>query len=116
MKSEQPITILVRLTYGEAYRSAVLTARIFRRLSYIWAGVVVCWLLLLALAYFTPSPETDWQKIIHNGQLLATTFALPVLFVFVLPLLSAYRIANDERMKNGFNYAFSDAGMHAESS
>ena len=39
---------------------------------------------------------------------------LPVLFVFVLPLLSARRVLGDEIVKRGVNYQLSDAGIRVE--
>jgi hypothetical protein len=52
----------------------------------------------------------------RNASPLKWVFGLPVLFVFVLPLLSARRVLRDERLKRGVSYQFSDTGIHIETS
>jgi len=52
----------------------------------------------------------------QNASPLKWVFGLPVIFVFVLPLLSARKALSDERLKRGVSYQFSDAGFHVETS
>jgi hypothetical protein len=52
----------------------------------------------------------------QNASPLKWVLGLPVLFVFVLPLLSARRVLGDDRVKRGVSYQFSDAGIHVETS
>jgi hypothetical protein len=68
------------------------------------------------LLVIRPRPEQDWAVIMHNASPLKWVFALPIIFVFVLPLPSAWRVLRDERLKQGVKYQFSDAGIHVESS
>ena len=43
-------------------------------------------------------------------------FLIPVLLVFVAPLLSARKALADKRLAKGIKYEFRDAGIHLESS
>ena len=117
MLEEAPIAIFVRLNYWESYRAAVvLTARVFRKLLYIFGFMGALWIFLLIISLVRPSPEKDWYQTIQTSRQLLWVFGLPVLFVFVLPLLSAAKVVSDERVKRGVNYAFSDNGIHVASS
>ena len=63
-----------------------------------------------------PSSAHDWAAVQQNAKPLTWTFALPVIFVFVLPLLSAQRVLRNELIKRGVAYQFSEAGVHIETS
>ena len=115
MSNSPAVTVLVSLSYWDAYRSSVsLTSRLLRKVLWIFAIIGVCWLILLALAYVHPRPDADWQEIIHNSNPLLWAFGVPILFVYVLPLLSARRIVRDERLKRGVRYELSDSGIRVE--
>jgi hypothetical protein len=117
MPDQAPITLFVKLGYWDVYRlNVVLTATVLRKLLYILGFVTLLWLALSVLLFFRPSPEQDWAVIVENASPLKWVLGLPVLFVFVLPLLSARRALKDERVKRGFSYEFSEAGIHVETS
>jgi hypothetical protein len=50
----------------------------------------------------------------RNTEPMKWALALPAVFVFVLPLLSARRLLKDERFNRGVSYQFSSAGIHVE--
>ena len=52
----------------------------------------------------------------QNERPLKWALGLPVMFAFVLPMLSARRVLGDERVKRGVNYESSGAGVHVETS
>ena len=116
MEEQAPIALFVKLNYWESYRAAVvLTARVFRKILYIFGIMGALWILLLVFTLVRPSPEREWYQTIQSSRQLLWVFGLPILFVFVLPLLSAAKVVADERVKKGINYAFSDNGIHVES-
>lgn len=116
--SDQPfIAVFVKLEYWDAYRASVLlTARQFRVVLCIFGIMGALMLVLLSFAIFHPMPEREWYQTIRNTTPLVWVFGLPILVVFVLPLLTAWKVVTDERIKRGINYRFSDAGIHVESS
>jgi len=115
MQDQAPISLYIKLKYWEVYRlNVVLTATLFRKVLYIWGFVALLWLALSLLLLFRPSPEHDWAVIMQNTSPLKWVFGLPVLFVFILPLLSARRVLRDEALKRGVGYQFSDSGFHVE--
>ena len=115
MQEQSPISLYIKLKYWEVYRlNVVLTATVFRKVLYIWGFVALLWLALPLLLLFRPSPEHDWTVIMQNTSPLKWVFGLPVLFVFILPLLSARRVRRDEALKRGVSYQFSDSGFHVE--
>lgn len=115
MSDQTPISLFVKLDYWDVYRlNVVLTATVFRKILYIWGFVALLWLALYVHFLYRPLPEQDWAAMMQNASTLNWVFGLPVLFVFVLPLLSARRVSRDERVKRGVNYRFSEAGIHVE--
>ena len=117
MPEQFPISLFVKLAYWEVYRlSVILTATAFRKVLYIWGFVALLWFGLSALLLFRPSPAQDWAVIMQNASPLKWALGLPVIFVFVPPLLSAGKVLSDERLKRGVSYQFSDAGFHVETS
>jgi hypothetical protein len=108
----------VKLKYRDVYRlNVVLIAMVFRKFLYIFLGfVALMWLALSILLVIRPSPEKEWAITMQNASPLKWVFGLPVLFVFVLPLLSARRVLRDERLNRGVSYRFSDDGIHVETS
>jgi hypothetical protein len=117
MPEQTPISLFVKLEYWDVYRlNVVLTATIFRKVLYIWGVIALLWLSFSALLVIRPRPEQDWAVIMQNASPFKWVFALPVLFIFVLPLLSARRALRDERLRRGVSYQFSDHGFHVETS
>src|SRR5437667_1728057 len=117
MAEQPPISLFVKLRYWDVYRlNVVLTATVFRKVLYIWGFVALLWLGLSILLLVRPSPEQDWGVTMQNASPLKWAFGLPLLFVFVLPLLSARRVLKHERLKRGLSYQFSEAGIHVETS
>ena len=117
MAEQATIAVFVKLSYWESYRAAVvLTARVFRKLLYIFGFMGALWIFLLIISLVRPSPEKEWYQTIQTSRPLLWVFGLPILFIFVLPLLSAAKVVADERVKRGVNYGFSDNGIHVESS
>jgi len=96
--SQQPsISLFVKLGYWDVYRlNVVLTATAFRKILYIWGFVALLWLSVSVLLLIRPSSAHDWAVTQQNAKPLTWAFALPVIFVFVLPLLSAQRVLRDE--------------------
>jgi len=117
MPDQTPISLFVKLTYWDAYRlNVVLTATAFRKVLYIWGCMALLWLSLSVLLLFRPSPEQDWAVVMRNASPLKWIFSLPILFTFVLPLLSARRVLGDTLVRRGVSYQFSDAGIQVETS
>jgi hypothetical protein len=117
MPDQAPVSLFVKLGYWDVYRlNVVLTATAFRKVLYIWGFAALLWLALSLLLLFRPSPGRDWAITMQNASPLQWVFGLPVLFVFVLPLFSARRVLNDERVKRGVSYEFSDSGIHIKTS
>jgi YcxB-like protein len=117
MSQQPPLSLFVKLGYRDVYRlNVVLTASAFRKVLYIWGFVALLWLSLSVLLLVRPSPTQDWAVMLENARPLEWAFALPIVFVFVLPLLSARRVLKDELIKRGVNYQFSEAGVHIETS
>ena len=117
MSEQPPISLFVKLGYWDVYRlNVVLTAIVFRKILYIWGFVFLLWLGSSAFLLFRPSSEQDWAIMMRNASPLKWALGLPVMFVFVLPMLSARRVLGDERVKRGVNYEFSDAGVRVETS
>lgn len=115
MPDQTPISLFVKLGYWDVYRlNVVLTATVFRKILYIWGFMALLWLALSVHLLYRTSPEPEWAATMQNAGPLNWVFGLPILFVFVLPLLSARRVSSDERLKRGVNYQFSDAGIHVE--
>lgn len=114
MSQQQPISVYVKLGYWDAYRlNVVLTATAFRKILYVWGFVALLLLPVYVLLLIRPS-SADWAVILQNAKPLAWVFALPVIFVFVLPLVSAQRVLAEELVKRGVTYQFSEAGVHIE--
>lgn len=117
MTDQTPISLFVKLTYWDVYRlNVVLTATVLRKVLYVWGLVALLWLALSVLLLFRPAHDQDWAVIMQNTSPLKWLLGLPVLFVFVVPLLSARRVLRDERVKRGVSYLFSDIGIHVETS
>jgi len=111
-----PISVFVKLGYWDLYRlSVVLTARQFRKVLYIWGFVALLWIGLWILLLFRPAPEQDWAITLQTSP-LKWAFGLPVIFLFVLPLLSSRRALGDDRIKQGVSYQFSDGGIRIKTS
>lgn len=117
MTQEPPISLFVKLGYWDVYRlHVVLIASAFRKVLYIWGFVALLFLSLSVLLFVRPSPTKDWAVMLENARPLEWAFALPIVFVFVLPLLAARRGSKDEMIKRGVNYQFSEAGVRIETS
>jgi hypothetical protein len=117
VSDQPPASFFVKLEYWEVYRlNVVLTAAVFRKILYIWGFVAVLWLALSVLLLFRPSPGHDWAVMIQNARPLKWALGIPVIIVFVLPLLSARHALQDGRFKRGVSYQFSEAGIHVETS
>ena len=117
MTEQTTISLFVKLGYWDVYRlNAALTATVFRKVLYFWGLAAFLWLALSVFLVIRPSSQQDWAVIMQNASPLKWVFLLPVVFVFVLPLLSARRVLKDERLTRGVSYQFSEAGIHIETS
>ena len=116
--SEPPlISPFVKLDFWDVYRlNIVLIATIFRKILYIWGLFALLWLGLSILLFFHPAHGPDPTVMMQNMKPLKWALALPILFLFVLPLLSAQRISESALIKQGVSYQFSEAGIHIETS
>jgi hypothetical protein len=102
MSQQPPLSLFVKLAYWDVYRlNVVLTASAFRKVLYIWGFVALLWLSLSVFLLVRPSATRDWAVMLENARPLEWAFALPVVFVFVLPLLSAQRVLRDDLIKRG---------------
>jgi hypothetical protein len=111
-----PIAVFVKLEYWDAYRAAVVLAvRCLGKILIIFGIIGGLWLVLLVFAALKPAPERDWYETVRQTNLLVWPLVAVVLFVFVLPFLSAGRVASEERFKRGIRYRISGAGVHVES-
>jgi YcxB-like protein len=117
MTQPPPLSLFVKLGYWDVYRlNVILTASALRKVLYIWGFVALFWLSLSVLLLVRPSPTQDWAVMLENARPLEWAIALPFIFVFVLPLLTAQRVLGDDLVRRGVNYQFSDAGVHIETS
>ena len=117
MTNRPTISVFVRLKYWDIYRvQVVLMTIIFRKLLYIFGFVAVLWLISMTLAFLRPAPEQNWFVIIREANPIWWVLGLPILFIFVMPLLAARRILRQPRVKEGVRYQFSEEGIHVETS
>ena len=109
------ISVFVKLRYWDVYRlSVALTAMVLRKILYIWAGLTLLFFAFAVFSLVRGSPDIDWLVSLQHSDPIKWALAVPVLMVFVLPLLSARRILREERIKRGVGYSFSDVGIHVE--
>ncbi len=107
------IALFVKLAYWESYfLSVVLTATAFRKILYVWGFVALLTLTGYVLLLFRSPSDQEWTVIMRNWGPLPWALGLPVLIIFVLPLLSAKQVLKDKIIKRGVNYQFSDSGIH----
>jgi YcxB-like protein len=115
---EQPsFSIFVKLRYWESYRlNVAVTQSALSKVLSIWAFFALLWFALMAFSIFRRPHGQEWARIMQNAQPLQWAFGLPILFIFVLPLLSARRLLRDELLKRGVGYVISEAGIHVDTS
>ncbi len=117
MPEQHSVAVFVKLQYGEVYwTSVLLTSRLFRKVLYIFGFMGVLMVISFIFAFLRPRPEQEWYQMLENSKSLLWVFGIPILVVFVSPMLSAQKALNDERLKRGISYRFSDSGIHVESS
>lgn len=116
MSEQPPLSLSVKLRYWDLYRlNVVLTASALRKVLYIWAFVGVLFLSLPILSLVRPaSSKHEWAIELENARELEWGFAIPIIFVFGLPLLSAERVLREESIKREVSYQFSEGGVHVE--
>jgi uncharacterized SAM-binding protein YcdF (DUF218 family) len=111
------ISVFVKLEYWEAYRAAVaLTVRQFRVVLVILTVVGILALAASVLSLVHPRPNQEWSEIAMNLKPLFLLVGGVLFFVFVVPLITAKKLVNNERIKAGISYRFSPDGIHIESS
>jgi hypothetical protein len=71
---------------------------------------------IVVFAALYPQPDKAWYESAKDATPLVWVIGLPVLFVFILPLVWARRAIRDDRVKNGVQYEFSPIGIHVENS
>jgi YcxB-like protein len=117
MTDRPTISLFVKLKYWDIYYlNVVLMTILFRKLLYTWGTIAVVWLGLEISLVVRPAHGQDWAVMMHQSNSLWWVFALPLVFVFVLPLMSARRIMSQPRIKEGVHYRFSASGLHIETS
>ena len=117
LEEQTGIRVFVKLEFWDAYRAAVvLTTRQFRTILIIFGIIGTLMFAVFVLSVFHPRPGRDWYEISRNAKPLLSAFGILVLFVFILPLITAKKVVSDERVRSGVRYRFSSAGIHVESS
>jgi len=104
---DEPITVFVKLDYWEIYRANV--ALLFRMFRISLAVLALVLVVRVAIFVTAPSQETPLNDgIFLFGCLLLVAFGSG-------PLLTSRRAVNDDRVRKGMTYRFSNAGVHIES-
>lgn len=117
MQREKNITLFVKLGFGEIYVSSVRTmVRQFRMVLLIFGIMTALWVFLLLAAVFYPRPEADWYKIMRQPSAFPWLIAGACVVIFILPVLTAWKLTQDTRIRGGCHYSFSDSGMEFENS
>ena len=107
------IAVVVKLRFWEAYWSAVfITARMIRKLLYVYGVAFSITIALLLYAWTHPSPNRDWFEMLQNSRPLQWILALPLAYIFLVPLLSTKKLMSNERFKHGMRYVFSSSGIY----
>ncbi|SRR6266852_91562 len=117
MPTDTVVSVHVELTPSEFYWAAVrATAHQLRKFLIILGIVSLLCLgaVLLAAAY--PRPDVEWQQTIKGMTPLPVVIVLPLLFLFVVPLLSTKRFLADPRNSGGARFQFSESHVFVESS
>lgn len=117
MQREKNITLFVKLEFGEIYVSSVrATVRQFRIVLLIFGIMTALWILLLLAVVFHPRPGSDWYEMMRQPTAFPWLIAGACFVVFILPLLTAWKLGQDPRIRGGCHYSFSDSGMEFENS
>jgi H+/Cl- antiporter ClcA len=117
MPQEKNIPVFVRLELGEIYTSSVRAALRQFRVLLLGLGIVTALLgVLLLTAVFHPRPGSDWYEMMHRTSPLPWLIMAVCIMVFLVPLLTAWKLMQDPRIRNGCHYSFSDSGMEFENS
>ena len=103
---DEPITVFVTLDYWEIYRANV--ALLFRMFGISLA--VLALVLAVRAAIFVSAPSQE--SLLNDGGFLLGCLLL-VAFGFA-PLLTARRVARDDRVRQGTTYRFSNIGVQIE--
>ena len=104
--SDEPITVFVTLNYWEIYRANV--ALLLRMFGISLAVLTLVLVVSVALYVAAPSAES----LLNDGVFLLGCLLLAA-FGFG-PLLTARRVARDERVRQGTTYRFSSIGVKIE--
>jgi hypothetical protein len=116
MAEPDSVEVLVKLQYWEIYRSSVfLTTRLFRKVLYVWGTIIVAGAVVFLFAGTHATSNAELANLQSNFKPLYWVLLLPVIIVFVLPLLSARKIASDQRFQQGFRYLFTHDGLCIQS-
>lgn len=111
------ISVFVKLQFWDIYRlNAVLTAIVLRKLLYIWGFMAFLWSALMTFIILRPEPHRDWFVIMQDAGPVRWVLAFPLLFIFVLPLLTARRVSRQLVVKEGIHYEFLETGVRVETS
>jgi hypothetical protein len=112
------ISVLVRLKFWDIYCLNVMFMLImFRRILFIWGTFAALWLGLALSLLIYPRPDKDWATAIQHADTLLPLLAIPLVFIFVLPILAiATGAIHHPRIKEGTRYQFSGTGIHSETS
>lgn len=117
MTDQPTVSVFVKLKFWDTYRlNSVLTAIVLRKILYVWGFMAFIWSALITFMILRPEPHRDWFVIMHDASPVRWVLAFPLLFIFVLPLLSARRVLRQPIVKEGVRYEFSEAGVHIETS
>jgi hypothetical protein len=117
MDAPAQVSLFVQLKFLEVYWFSVrTTARQFKK--FLWVCGIVAAIMFGAhiLAATHPSPNTDWQRALDQGRPAFWFFALLLAFVFALPLLTARKTLENQWVRDGIDYAFSDQSVKVKTS
>ena len=117
MDTSPPLSVFVRLTFWDVYWYSVrTTARQFRKFLWVCGIVAAIMFGALTIAAIRPAPDTDWQRMLEQVKPAFWFFAVVLAFVFVLPLLTARKTLENQWVRDGINYAFSDQSVKIKTS
>jgi hypothetical protein len=111
------ITFFVKLKFTEVYAPTVkLTVRQFRIVLLIFAASAVLGSAVLLMALVRSRPGVDWYEMIPQLRPLLWVLVGLGFVVFVAPAIRVWKLLQDPRVKGGYRYSFSEAGMELETS
>lgn len=113
MTDQPTVSVFVKLKFWDVYWLNVLAMLImFRRILFIWGTFAALWLGLALFLLIHPMPENVWAVAIRGADTLLPVLAMPLVFIFILPLLVLVAGGmSHPRIKEGTRLQFSKMGI-----